>query len=152
MEDHPAPLPYSTTGVTTAFGFGLHHTQLAMPAGEEAVARRFYVGLLGMREVAKPPVLAARGGIWVRAERLEIHLGVETPFAPARKAHPGILVDDLDALTNHLTEHGQEVRPDDNFPEFRRVYCDDPFGNRLEFLQPRRTYAGPDHDWAAITA
>src|SRR5437763_1059254 len=85
--------PYDTE-VPTEFGLGLHHVQLAVPPGSEDECRRFYVDVLGMTEVAKPPALATRGGLWVRADRLEIHLGVEPDFRPARKAHPGILVGD----------------------------------------------------------
>ncbi len=115
---------------------GLHHAQLAMPRGEEEAARAFYAGVLGMTEVGKPPVLAARGGAWFRAGGLELHLGVEEDFGPARKAHPGILVADLDEVVRRLRGAGQEVTWDADFPGFRRVYVADPFGNRLEFLQP----------------
>jgi catechol 2,3-dioxygenase-like lactoylglutathione lyase family enzyme len=114
----------------------LHHVQLAMPRGEEEAARAFFAGALGMTEVEKPPVLAARGGAWFRAGGLELHLGVEDDFAPARKAHPGILVSDLDELARRLAATGQDVTWDADFPGFRRIYAHDPFGNRLEFLQP----------------
>ncbi|MEJ2862005.1 VOC family protein [Actinomycetospora flava] len=114
---------------------GLHHVQLALPAGEEDRARAFFVGVLGMTEIDKPPVLAVRGGAWFRAA-LEIHLGVEDDFRPAHKAHPGILVDDLDAVAERLHEAGHHVTPDRDFPGFRRFYAHDPFGNRLEFLEP----------------
>lgn len=114
----------------------LHHVQLAMPAGAEDRARAFYAGVLGLEEIAKPPVLAARGGAWFGAGGVELHLGVEDGFAPARKAHPGILVTDLDALVARLAAAGVDARPDGEFPGHRRVYADDPFGNRLEFLQP----------------
>src|SRR5213082_3680821 len=125
--------PYDTE-VPTEFGLGLHHVQLAVPPGSEDECRRFYVDVLGMTEVAKPPALATRGGLWVRADRLEIHLGVEPDFRPARKAHPGILVGDLDALAERLCAHGVEVTWDDNFPGYRRFYAFDNVGNRLEFL------------------
>lgn len=115
---------------------GLHHAQLAMPQGEEARAREFFVGVLGMTEIVKPPVLAERGGAWFRAGGLELHLGVEPDFRPASKAHPGVLVDDLDALGNQLVAAGHRVQFDDDFPGFRRFYATDPFGNRLEFLEP----------------
>jgi catechol 2,3-dioxygenase-like lactoylglutathione lyase family enzyme len=115
---------------------GLHHVQLAMPAGEEEAARRFFAGVLGMAEIEKPPVLAARGGAWFRSGGLEVHLGVEEGFSPARKAHPGILVGDLDDVVRRLREAGQDVTWDGDFPGFRRIYAHDPFGNRLEFLQP----------------
>ncbi|MET8145971.1 glyoxalase [Sphaerisporangium sp. NPDC005288] len=121
----------------TAFGLGLHHVQLASPPGEEEVCRGFYVGVLGMTEVDKPPELAARGGLWVRADALEIHLGVEEDFRPALKAHPGILVADLDALAERLTAHGVAITWDDAFPGYRRFYAADCHRNRLEFLTPR---------------
>ena len=115
---------------------GLHHMQLAMPSGEEEAARAFFVGVLGMVEIAKPPVLAARGGAWFRSGGLELHLGIEDDFRPARKGHPGILVSDLDDVAGRLRAAGQDVTWDGDFPGFRRVYASDPFGNRLEFLQP----------------
>jgi catechol 2,3-dioxygenase-like lactoylglutathione lyase family enzyme len=121
----------------TGLGLTLHHVQLAMPAGEEERARAFWVGVLGLREVAKPPALAARGGLWVRGDGVELHLGVEEDFRPARKAHPGLRVADLDAVAVRLTSAGVEVTRDDNFPGHRRFYAADPFGNRLEFLQRR---------------
>jgi catechol 2,3-dioxygenase-like lactoylglutathione lyase family enzyme len=115
---------------------GLHHVQLAMPMGEEPAARQFFVDVLGMEEIPKPPVLAARGGAWFTSGRLELHLGVEDDFRPAKKAHPGILVDDIEDLVRRLAASGQQATWDSDFPGFRRVYAADPFGNRLEFLQP----------------
>ena len=115
----------------------IHHVQLACPAGSEATLRDFYGRVLGLPEVAKPPVLAARGGCWFRGHGIELHLGVEQDFRPARKAHPGLLVRDLDAWAERLTEAGAPVRFDDDFPGMRRFYTEDPFGNRLEFLEPR---------------
>nr|WP_051845428.1 glyoxalase [Streptomyces globisporus] len=112
-------LPYGTTRATTPFGLGLHHVQLSLPPGEEEVCRRFYVDVLGMTEIQKP-VLAARGGLWVRSDALEIHLGVEEDFRPARKGHPGILVADLDGPAERLTGPGVEVTWDDDFPGHRR--------------------------------
>ncbi|KUO20690.1 VOC family protein [Streptomyces dysideae] len=114
----------------------LHHVQVSMPADEEDVARAFYSGVLGMTEIEKPPVLAKRGGAWFRAHGVELHLGVEQDFRPAKKAHPAFLVDDLDSLAAHLAAHGTTPRWDGDFPGHRRIYADDPFGNRLEFLQP----------------
>jgi catechol 2,3-dioxygenase-like lactoylglutathione lyase family enzyme len=114
----------------------LHHVQLAIPAGGESQARPFYGDALGMSEVDKPPALAARGGCWFRGAGCEVHLGVEADFRPAHKAHPALLVDGLDALASRLAAHGVEVRWDDEFPGHRRFYADDPFGNRLEFLEP----------------
>ena len=114
----------------------LHHVQLAIPVGGEDAARPFYADALGMAEVDKPAALAARGGCWFRGSGCEVHLGVEADFRPARKAHPALLVDGLDALAGRLGEHGVQVRWDDEFPGHRRFYADDPFGNRIEFLEP----------------
>lgn len=113
---------------------GLDHVQLAMPAGGEARARAFYGGLLGMRELPKPGPLAARGGCWFEAPGAQLHLGVEEPFAPARKAHPALLVADLDALVAALRAAGVSVRDDDADLGRRRAYAEDPFGNRLELI------------------
>lgn len=120
----------------TAYRLGLHHVQLAIPAGGEEAAREFFVGVLGLTEVPKPPELAARGGLWVRGDALEIHLGVEADFRPAAKAHPGILVAELDGLAARLEQHGVEVKWDGAFPGHRRFYAADPHGNRLEFISP----------------
>jgi catechol 2,3-dioxygenase-like lactoylglutathione lyase family enzyme len=113
---------------------GLHHVQLAVPAGAEPALRAFYGGVLGMAEVTKPPALAARGGVWFRSGTVELHLGVEADFRPARKAHPGLLVGDLDAVTAALAAAGHAVHRDDLLPGLRRCYVDDPCGNRLELL------------------
>ena len=115
----------------------LHHVQLAMPRGQEAAARSFFGEVLGMEEIDKPEELAKRGGVWFRDGDLELHLGVQDPFSPATKAHPGILVDDLDAVAAALAEAGYETTSDDLFPGFRRFYVNDGFGNRLEFLERR---------------
>jgi catechol 2,3-dioxygenase-like lactoylglutathione lyase family enzyme len=115
----------------------LHHVQLAIPRDGEDLCRGFWGDVLGMDELTKPPVLAARGGCWFRGGGLEVHLGVEDPFVPAAKAHPGILVDDLSALAAHVESRDVGVTWDPNFPGFDRFYAADPFGNRLEFLQPK---------------
>ena len=103
----------------------MHHVQIAIPPGSEDECRRFYVGVLGMAEVAKPPPMASTGGLWVRAGRLELHLGVEEGFRPARKAHPGIMVRDLDGLARRLEASGIAVAWDERFPGYRRFYVDD---------------------------
>jgi catechol 2,3-dioxygenase-like lactoylglutathione lyase family enzyme len=120
---------------STSFRFGLHHVLVAIPPGAEDRCRAFYVDLLGMLELTKPPELAARGGLWVRADTLEIHLGVEQDFRPARKAHPGIRVAGLEVLADRLKAAGVEPRWDGLFPGHRRFYADDPVGNRLEFIE-----------------
>jgi catechol 2,3-dioxygenase-like lactoylglutathione lyase family enzyme len=114
---------------------GIDHVQVAAPPGCEADARAFYGGLLGLQEIEKPEPLRARGGCWFRAGANELHVGVEEPFAPARKAHPGLVVDDLAELTTRLRGAGIEVTPDDAIPGLARVHLADPFGNRLEVRQ-----------------
>lgn len=115
----------------------LHHVQLSVPRGSEEACRRFWAGVLGMDELDKPAVLAARGGCWFRGGGVEVHCGVEEPSAPARKAHPGIVVDGLPALAARLEAAGHPVTWDDAFPGFDRFYAADPFDNRLEFLAPQ---------------
>lgn len=118
----------------TARPMRLHHVQVACPHGGEEAARRFYGQALGIPEVPKPPVLATRGGCWFRGEGVEVHVGVEEPFAPARKAHPAFVVDDIDALADRVASHGFPVTWDDDFPGHRRFYTADGAGNRVELL------------------
>ena len=112
------------------------HVQLAMPRGEEAAARRFYGGLLGLPEHPKPPELAKRGGCWFESDVVRVHLGVEEPFRPARKAHIAFKVDEVAALAARARDGGFEVVEDSDLPGHERVFIYDPFGNRLEFLRP----------------
>lgn len=114
----------------------LHHVQLAMPEGREAEARRFYTDLLGLAEIAKPPVLAKRGGAWFESGAVRLHLGVEGDFRPARKAHPALVTTDLDTLAQTLQAADAPVKWDNDLPGFRRFYTADPFGNRIEILEP----------------
>lgn len=115
---------------------GLDHVQVAIPAGGEDAARNFYGGLLGMTEQPKPAVLAARGGCWFTGGAAVLHLGVEHPFHPARKAHPAFLVSDLTQLRNRLTAAGSQcVEASGELPGIVRFHTTDPFGNRLEFQQ-----------------
>lgn len=112
----------------------LDHVQLAMPAGAEDEAERFYCGVLGLTRVPKPEPLAARGGCWFVGEDLQVHLGVEADFRPAKKAHPAFRVEDLDALVRRAEAAGIEVRWDHELPDVRRCYVEDPFGNRIELI------------------
>lgn len=114
---------------------GIDHVQVAAPAGCEDAARAFYGEALGLEELPKPAALAARGGCWFRAGTHELHVGVDAEFVPARKAHPGFVVDDLDALGTRLRERGFEPVEDTSVAEVRRFFASDPFGNRLEFRQ-----------------
>lgn len=116
---------------------GVHHVQLAMPAGGEATARRFYSELLGIPEVAKPVELARRGGVWFETAAIRIHLGVEQDFRPARKAHPGLLVRELRTLAEQLINAGYSITEGEPMQGYEHLYVNDPFGNRLELLQEK---------------
>jgi catechol 2,3-dioxygenase-like lactoylglutathione lyase family enzyme len=119
----------------------IDHVQLAMPAGCEAEARAFYEGVLGIPEVRKPASLVGRGGCWFERGAVKIHLGVEAEFRAARKAHPALVVEDLAALKAALGAAGIVVKSDELLPGYDRIYVSDPFGNRLEFLEPRSSSA-----------
>jgi catechol 2,3-dioxygenase-like lactoylglutathione lyase family enzyme len=114
----------------------LDHVQLAAPPGREDDARAFYGDLLGLEELGKPEPMRASGGVWFRVGAQELHVGIEEPFAPARKAHPGLGVEpaELDALAARLEAGGAPVEWDDRYPGVRRFYTADPFGNRIEIL------------------
>jgi catechol 2,3-dioxygenase-like lactoylglutathione lyase family enzyme len=116
---------------------GLHHIQLAMPPGEEEAAVKFYGHLLGMERIEKPPELASRGGVWFLDGDLEVHLGVEQSFQPADKAHPAFLVDSVERLRTRLEAAGFGVAVDEvQLEGFHRCYVHDPFGNRIELIEP----------------
>lgn len=114
----------------------LEHVQLAMPAGHEADAIDFYEGLLGIPQVPKPEHLAARGGCWFERGDLKVHLGVERDFRPATKAHPAFLVLDVRTLAEVIGAAGYRVIDDEPLDGYDRIYIDDPFGNRIELMQP----------------
>lgn len=109
----------------------LDHVQVAMPPGGEEAARRFYGDLLGLAEIGKPEALEANGGVWFEPG---VHLGVEASFRPARKAHPGLRMADLDGVAARLEAASADVEWDERWPGVRRLYTHDPFGNRLELL------------------
>lgn len=111
---------------------GIDHVQVAAPSGCEEDARAFYGGLLGMEEIPKPEAIQGRGGVWFQAGAQELHMGVEEPFTPVRKAHPGLVVDDLDELRARFRAAGVEHEDNDAIPNTDRLFVYDPFGNRLE--------------------
>jgi len=113
----------------------IEHVQLAMPEGQEDKARSFYSDLLGMPEVPKPTELAKRGGAWFEIGHVKVHLGVEQDFRAARKAHPAFLVSNIDDFAARLRNAGCDITVDSNLPGFRRFYTNDPFGNRVEFME-----------------
>jgi len=117
----------------------IEHVQLAMPPGKEQAARDFYQGLLGIPEVPKPANLARRGGAWFEHGAVKVHLGVEAEFRSASKAHPALLVVNLQSLISKLKSHGIQVIDDDPLEGYLRVFVSDPFGNRIELMEPRRS-------------
>lgn len=123
----------------------LHHVQVCCPRGGEPEARRFYGEGLGLSEVEKPAGLAGRGGAWFRAYdeagavSAELHVGVEEPFRPARKAHPALLLasaEELEDVASRLVALGYEVDRSEwaSLPGYRRVHTGDGHGNRVELL------------------
>jgi hypothetical protein len=112
----------------------LDHVQLAMPPDGERTAEAFYSGLLGFERLPKPARLAARGGCWFRRGEVQVHLGVEADFRPARKAHPALRVRGLRDLAATIEASGHAFRWDDELPDVQRGYVDDPFGNRIELI------------------
>jgi catechol 2,3-dioxygenase-like lactoylglutathione lyase family enzyme len=111
----------------------LDHVQIAMPAGGEAAARRFFGDLIGLAELPKPAALAARGGCWFQLGDVQLHLGVEADFRPALKAHVALRVADLPGLQQRLAAAGHAIRADDPVDGHARFFTADPFGNRIEF-------------------
>lgn len=119
-----------------AKALALDHLQVAMPRGEEAAARAFYGRVLGLAEIPKPEPLAARGGLWFQCGPQQLHLGVEDDFRPAKKAHPAFIVDDLEGLAKELQTEGYPVVLDPvQIEGGRRIFTEDPFGNRVELRQ-----------------
>jgi catechol 2,3-dioxygenase-like lactoylglutathione lyase family enzyme len=114
----------------------LDHVQLAMPPGGEEQAREFYDGVLGIPEIPKPADMAQRGGCWFERGELKVHLGVEREFRPARKAHPGFIVSDLPGLVARCRAAGYALTEGQSLPGYARIFVHDPFGNRIELMEP----------------
>ena len=114
----------------------IDHVLLAMPAGAEEKARAFYTGVLQLTEMTKPIALAARGGAWFTNGHVQIHLGVEKDFRAARKAHPALLVRDLQDFIDRARAQGYELATDEPLTGYNRIFIYDPFGNRLELMEP----------------
>ncbi|WP_311857352.1 VOC family protein [Priestia flexa] len=113
----------------------IDHVQLAAPPNSENEARRFFHELLGFQEVQKPTELQKNGGVWFTLNNCELHIGIEQTFIPAQKAHPAFEVENLFALKKHLTTHHVPFIQDEKLLNANRIYVNDPFGNRLEFLE-----------------
>ncbi|SNT58243.1 Catechol 2,3-dioxygenase [Bacillus sp. OK838] len=113
----------------------IDHIQLAAPKGSEDTARKFFKNILGFEEVEKPEELKKRGGVWFEFGNYQIHIGIEEPFYPAKKAHPAFEIENIEELRKHLITNGIDVMDDDKLPGAKRFYISDPFGNRMELLE-----------------
>ena len=114
---------------------GIDHVQLAMPVGAEALARQFYSGVLGLPEIPKPASLAVRGGAWFQCGGVQLHLGADADFLPAKKAHPALLVADFAVFSAILAGHAVALKPEEMVAGRQRATLFDPFGNRLELIE-----------------
>ena len=117
----------------------IDHVQIAIPIGSEGPARTFYSGILGFTEIEKPPQMAERKSIWFVAGSVNLHLGIEPDFHPAKRAHPAFVVEGLDNILAACDRAGIASKPDTSFNGFRRVHVFDPFGNRLELMERARS-------------
>ena len=113
----------------------IDHIQLAAPKGSEETARKFFKNILGFDEVEKPEELKKRGGVWFEFGNYQIHIGIEEPFYPAKKAHPAFEIENIEELKKHLVTNSIDVIEDDKLPGAKRFYISDPFGNRMELLE-----------------
>jgi catechol 2,3-dioxygenase-like lactoylglutathione lyase family enzyme len=113
----------------------IDHIQIAAPKGCESAAREFYGSILGLAEIEKPAALGGRGGCWFRCGDQQLHIGVESAFQPAKKAHPAFAVANLDKLRESLITHAVKITDDDSLPGTRRFFAHDPWGNRIEFVE-----------------
>lgn len=114
----------------------LDHIQIAMPVGQEESARAFYAGILGLAEIPKPAILAVRAGVWFACGQIQVHLGGEVDFRPAKKAHPAFCVHNLTALLRLCEAENISVQPAEKLMGIQqRAFIADPFGNRIELLE-----------------
>ncbi|WP_445368792.1 glyoxalase [Methylomonas sp. BW4-1] len=113
---------------------GIDHVQLAIPPEAESTARGFYGGLLDLSEIPKPAQIASRGGVWFQCGSMQIHLGIENDFSPAKKAHPALLIEGYEKLLKKLADAGYKVQEDTSIPDVTRCFTSDPFGNRIELI------------------
>ncbi|WP_019412447.1 VOC family protein [Paenisporosarcina sp. TG20] len=113
----------------------IDHIQLAAPKGSEEIAKSFFGDILGFQEIEKPEMLKNRGGVWFEFASYQVHIGIEEPFAPAKKAHPAFQVEHIEALKMHLLKNDVSFIVDEDLPGANRIYLSDPFGNRIEILE-----------------
>lgn len=118
----------------------LNHVDVIIPRGSEVKAREFYCDFLGLVEVSKPAHLAKNGGLWLSLGQVQIHLSIQDGYDPSQtKAHLAYEVTDLKRLQILLSERGIKINENSPVPGFIRFDIRDPFGNRIEFLQPTYT-------------
>lgn len=113
----------------------IDHVQLAAPKGSEDRARHFFGDILGLKEIEKPEILKKRGAVWFLIGNQQLHIGIEEPFSPAKKAHPAFEIEQIEALKRHLTNNKIDYQVDHLLPGANRIFLHDPFGNRIELLE-----------------
>lgn len=113
----------------------IDHIQLAAPKNSENTSRQFFKKILGFEEIEKPDTLRKNGGVWFASGNIQVHIGIEESFSPAKKAHPAFEVSNLEELKTHLFENKIQFTEDDKLPGANRIYLFDPFGNRIELLE-----------------
>ena len=113
----------------------LHHAQVFYPAGQEARARAFYLDRLGLTEIPRLTEGSGRPGLWFAAGEGQIHLSVEADLHLHPRRHFALRVTDLDRLVASLRESGVPLEEADPIPGWQRIYCFDPFGNKIELDQ-----------------
>ena len=113
----------------------IDHIQLAAPKGSEEIARKFYKDILDFKEVEKPETLKKNGGVWFASGNIQVHIGIEEPFSPSKKAHPAFEIDNIEELKIHFSKNQVEYLEDELLPGANRIYIFDPFGNRIELLE-----------------
>jgi catechol 2,3-dioxygenase-like lactoylglutathione lyase family enzyme len=115
----------------------VHHVQVTIPRGMEELGRHFYCQVLGLQEIEKPAALGERGGFWLQVGNRQVHVGVEDGVDHATtKAHIAYQVTDLDAMRARLVGSSVAIQEDVPLPGLRRFQIHDPFGNKIEFIQP----------------
>jgi len=113
---------------------GVHHVSLVVRDLE--AARRFYVGVLGLDEIARPPFRFP--GLWLRSGAQEIHLIERPGFAPPEGQHFAFRARGLDVLAARLAAQGIEVRGPIDVPGAgRQAFLRDPTGNLIELNEPK---------------
>jgi catechol 2,3-dioxygenase-like lactoylglutathione lyase family enzyme len=114
---------------------GVNHVQVNVTQAELPAAREFYLGFLGMKEIARPPVFKS-DGFWFHAGDREMHIGVEDNVdRRATRAHVAYEVTDLAAWRSKIEAAKLPIKDQPRIPGYDRFHFRDPFGNNVELIQ-----------------